>query len=446
MEPGIVVVAALACFAVGLGVGLYAARHAAATQSRTLELLLQQERENGARLGVELRSTAEALATARAERDAERRAAAERADEAERSREQVRAEIEKLAGRLVDDKGQALLRQSRDSLEALLAPVRERLKEFEAKVESAYVQDSRDRASLIDSLRKLEVTQARLHEDAESLTRALTADSKAQGDWGELVLERVLETAGLTEGREYDLQVDHVGDDGAHRRPDALVYLPGNRAIVVDAKCSLTAFVEANRAIDEAARGAALQAHVASLRTHVKELAGKSYQSVLRHRTLDVVLLFVPSEAAFQAALARDVALAEEALRQGVVLVSPTTLLATLRVVHHVWLAERQNVNAQRIAQEAGKLLDKLGAFLGDLEAVGVRLDQAHESFANAWSKLSAGRGNVLKKARDLVALGAQVKADRARSFATDADDDEVEPPEATAEIAAANVPVAVKS
>ncbi len=357
--------------------------------------------------------------------ESEKKAGAERVQDAERNKEQVRAEIEKLAGRLLDEKGQAMLAQSRESLDALLTPVREKLKEFETKVDNAYMQDNRDRAALLDSLKKLQDTQTKLHQDAESLARALTGDSKAQGDWGELVLERILESAGLTEGREYDLQVSHVDDDGGHKRPDALVYLPENRALVVDAKCSLTAFVEATRALTDEAREAAMDAHVASVRSHVKSLAGKSYQNVLRQRTLDIVLMFVPSEAAFQAAIARDATLGEAALRLGVVIVSPTTLLATLQVVNHVWRSERQNVNAQRIAGEAGRLLDKLGAFLVDLDAVGARLGQAQQSFESARNKLAVGKGNVMKKARDLLALGAQVKPDRAQVFLLDAGDED---------------------
>ena len=198
------------------------------------------------------------------------------------------------------------------------------------------------------------------------------------------MLERVLETAGLTEGREYDLQLSRTDEDGGRKRPDAVVYLPANRAVIVDAKCSLTAFVEAMRAPEGDEREAALDRHLASVRGHVKALAGKGYQDVLRQRTLDIVLLFVPNEAAFHAAISREAGLYEEAFRQGVVLCSPTTLLAALRLIAHVWRSEKQNANAQRIAEEAGKLLEKLSAFVDDLDEVGARLDQAQETFQAA--------------------------------------------------------------
>jgi DNA recombination protein RmuC len=324
--------------------------------------------------------------------------------------------------------------RNREGLEALLRPLAEKLRDFEARVEKTYDQENRDRASLLEALRRMQDTQARLHADAESLTRALTGESKAQGDWGEMILERILETAGLTEGREYDLQVSHQDEQGGRKRPDALVYLPGHRAVVVDAKCSLTAFVEAARAVTPEAREAALDAHVASVRAHVRGLAGKSYTDVLSQRTLDIVLLFVPSEAAFHATLARAPGLYEEAFRQRVVLCSPTTLLAALQLVGHVWRTERQNANAQRIAEEAGRLLEKLAAFVEDLDGVGTRLAQAQDAFLAARAKLSTGRGNLLRKAQSIAELGAPVKSERARELLLRAGEDDLgeEPAEAS--------------
>ncbi|MGB8930317.1 MAG: DNA recombination protein RmuC [Anaeromyxobacteraceae bacterium] len=340
-----------------------------------------------------------------------------------RAQERVRAEVELLAGRLLDEKGRAMLDRSHERLRFLLDPVAERLKAFEAKVEKVYGDDRTDRAALREQLRLLQETQTRLHEDAEHLARALTGDSKAQGDWGELILERILETAGLTEGREYDLQLSRTDDEGGRKRPDAVVYLPANRAVIVDAKCSLTAFVEAMNAPGGEEREEALDRHLGSVRKHVKELAAKDYQDVLRQRTLDIVLLFVPNEPAFHAALSREPGLYEEAFRQGVVLCSPTTLLAALRLIAHVWRSEKQNVNAQRIAEEAGKLLGKLGAFVDDLDQVGARLDQAKDAFQNARSKLSTGRGNVMRKAAEIQRLGARVKPGKAESLLSEGAD-----------------------
>jgi DNA recombination protein RmuC len=423
----------------GAGLGLYLRRQGladAAAQARLAAereaerettVLREQQRAAGEQLAEARRQTAllqgslvaeqarvteltAAVARGEERLGAERRAAEGRIAEAERTREQVRAELEKLANRILDEKGKAMLDRSREGLEALLKPVSEKLREFEAKVEKTYDLENRDRATLLESLKRMQETQAKLHQDAEALSRALTSDSKQQGNWGELVLEQVLETAGLTEGRDYDLQPSHLDEEGGRKQPDCLVYLPANRAIVVDAKCSLTAFVEAAKAVDPAVREAALGAHADSVRKHVKELKAKDYTAVLKERTLDIVFMFVPNDGAFLAAVTRAPGLHEEAFRQGVVITCPTTLLAALQLVAHVWRTEAQNANAQRIAEEAGKLLDKLTAFVGDLDEVGSRLDQAKQSFGEARAKLATGRGNVLKKAGDVVKLGARVK------------------------------------
>lgn len=408
MELGPLLVVALVFLGAGLAVGWWVGRRTSPAGDQERLLALTGD-----------------LARARAELAAAREAARERAELAERSQAQVRAELTQLSARLIDEKGRALLERSQQGLAALLGPVGERLKAFEERIQRTYDQESRDRASLLTSLAGLQEAQARLHEDAEALSRALTGESKAQGDWGELVLERVLETAGLTEGREYELQVSHRDEAGGQRRPDCLVYLPGERAIVVDAKCSLTAFVEAARAEAPAERERALAAHLLSVRGHVKELAQKDYTAVLRQRTLDIVLMFVPNEAAFQAAISRAPGLYEEAFRQGVVVCSPTTLLAALQLVSHVWRSEKQGQHAQRIAEEAGRLLDKLVAFVEDLDDLGRRLEQAQASLGAARGKLATGKGNVLGKARAIAALGARVKPGTAQALAGEAEEDE---------------------
>ena len=454
MQDVAIAAVGLAFLLVGLGVGLWLRRSAveaarqqeSAGQARFVALSadLAAARTQAARLPVlekaladaahqaegrqaEVRALAEEVARLQADLDAERKAARERLAEAERTREQVRAEVEKLAGRVLDEKGKSILERSEVSLRSLLDPLAEKLRTFETKVDRTYDQESRDRARLLESLKTLQATQSKLHEDAEALGRALTGESKAQGDWGELVLERVLEVAGLTEGREYELQASHVDEDGGRKRPDALVRLPGNRVIVVDAKCSLKAFVESTRAVDPAVREAALDAHVASVRTHVKLLAAKGYPDVVEGRTVDIVLLFVPSEAAFHAAISRAAGLYEEAFRQRIVVCSPTTLLAALQLVSHVWRSERQNANAQAIAEEAGRMLEKLSSFVADLDAVGGRLAQAQESYASARNRLSEGRGNVIRRAREIARLGARVRPDKVDALLLGAGEDDAD-------------------
>jgi DNA recombination protein RmuC len=352
-----------------------------------------------------------------AELNAERAAAQARLRDLEFSREQVRVELQTIASRLVEEKGKAMVLQNKEGLEAALAPVREKLREFEAKVEKTYDQETRDRVALSGQLQQLQAAQERLHKDADALAKALTTDAKKQGDWGEMMLESILETAGLREGHEYDLQVSHLDESGGRKRPDAVVYLPGNRAIVVDAKCSLTAFVAATRAASEEDRDAAIKAHLLSVRAHVKALASKNYQDVLKQRTLDVVLMFVPNEAAFHAALANDMNLYRDAFQQSVVICSPTTLLAALQLINHVWRSERQNQNARAIAEEAGKLLEKLNGFVGDLDDLGTRLEQAQESYKTASKRLRTGRGNVIGKAQEIVRLGARVRPEKVENL-----------------------------
>jgi DNA recombination protein RmuC len=411
---------ALAFLAVGLGIGLYL-RGLALASARELKAALAVATEALEALAAEARTLGEEKVRLETELAGERNTARERLEETVRNREQVRAEVEKLAGRVLD--------HHQEGLKTLLDPLGEKLRSFESKVEKTYDQENRDRARLLESLRILQETQAKLHHDAEALGRALTGDSRAQGDWGELVLERVLETAGLTEGREYDLQLSHSDDAGGRKRPDALVYLPGNRVVVVDAKCSLTAFVEASRAVTPEAREAALDAHVASVRAHVKGLAAKGYPDVVRERTVDIVLLFVPNEAAFHAAISRAAGLYEEAFRQRIVVCSPTTLLAALQLISHVWRSERQNLNAQEIAAEAGKMLEKLTAFVEDLDGVGKRLEQARESFDAARNKLDTGRGNVIGKARAIAKLGARVKTEKVQDLLGEGPEDDEEGP-----------------
>ncbi len=351
-----------------------------------------------------LRERAAALSDALARAEASLESERVRASDLEKTRGEMKLEFESLSKRLLDEK----LAQSEKGLEGLLGPVREKLKSFEDKVQQTYDADNRDRATLHAHLKGLAEAQTRLHADAQALARALSGEARAQGDWGELVLESLLSTAGLTEGREYELQVDSLGEDGRRRRPDALVYLPGNRVIIVDAKCSLQAFIASSKAQSDEEREDDLAAHVHSLRNHVKLLSEKDYRLVTRARTVDFVFLFVPNEAAFHAALSRAPELPEQALKANVVIVSPTTLLTTLQMVHHVWRSERQTENAQLIAEEAGKMVDKLSSAMRSFDVVGQRLRQAGDSFDDAKRRLG-GKGSALSLAKKVKELGARV-------------------------------------
>jgi len=359
------------------------------------------------------------------ELSAQQALAAERAAEEARARDFHRAELENTTRKLLEEKGGAMLSLSQQQLLALLEPLKEKLATFEQKVEKTYDQDNRDRASLLQQLQGLREAQDRLQAEAQGLARALTGDNKAQGDWGELTLQRVLEMSGLTEGVDYDVQVTERDDEGARKRPDVVLHLPQDRAVIIDSKCSLTAFVEAQAAGTPEGRAVALKAHAASVRQHVRELGEKGYQALLKQRTLDNVLLFVPSEPAFHAAIAEDGALYDYALSRRIVIVSPTTLLPSLQLIAQMWRSEKQASNAQRIARDAGKLIDKLTAFLKDLDGVGKALGDAQAKYDEARKKLATGRGNVIKKAKELAQLGAAAKPEAVAALVDESDDDE---------------------
>ncbi|WP_178086437.1 DNA recombination protein RmuC [Pseudomonas sp. GV071] len=323
------------------------------------------------------------------------------------SRDELRAQFAELAGKIFDEREQRFAETSQQRLGQLLDPLKERIQSFEKRVEESYQQEARERFSLSKELERLQLLNQRLGDEATNLTRALQGQ-KTQGNWGELVLERVLEHAGLEKGREYQTQVSLKGQDGARFQPDVLIQLPGERQVVVDAKVSLTAYQQSVVAENDGVRQQALKQHVLSLRSHLKGLSLKDYQRLEGLHSLDFVLLFVPIEAAFAAALQADPGLFQEAFEQNIVIVSPTTLLATLRVIDSLWRQERQSQNAREIAERAGALYDKFVAFIVDLDEVGSRLQQLDKAYAAARNKLADGRGNIISRVENLKLLGAR--------------------------------------
>lgn len=323
------------------------------------------------------------------------------------SRDELRAQFAELAGKIFDEREQRFAETSQQQLGQLLDPLKERIQSFEKRVEESYQQEARERFSLGKELERLLQLNQRLGDEATNLTRALKGQ-KTQGNWGELVLERVLEHAGLEKGREYQTQVSLKSADGERFQPDVLIQLPGDKQVVVDAKVSLTAYQQFIAAEDEASRQLALKQHVLSLRSHLKGLSLKDYQRLEGLHSLDFVLLFVPIEAAFASALQADPGLFQEAFDQHIVIVSPTTLLATLRVIDSLWRQERQSQNAREIAERAGALYDKFVAFIQDLDEMGARLQQLDKAYAGARNKLCEGRGNIISRVENLKLLGAR--------------------------------------
>ncbi|GLK91459.1 DNA recombination protein RmuC [Pseudomonas turukhanskensis] len=380
--------------------------------------LLQSERSRAREAAQEWRSERESkeaelrqLSAERASLTAELREQhdnhQQRLNDLQGSRDELRAQFAELAGKIFDEREQRFAETSQQRLGQLLDPLKERIQSFEKRVEESYQQEARERFSLSKELERLQLLNQRLGDEATNLTRALQGQ-KTQGNWGELVLERVLEHAGLEKGREYQTQVSLKGQDGARFQPDVLIQLPGERQVVVDAKVSLTAYQQYVVAESDGARQQALKQHVVSLRSHLKGLSLKDYQRLEGLHSLDFVLLFVPIEAAFAAALQADPGLFQEAFEQNIVIVSPTTLLATLRVIDSLWRQERQSQNAREIAERAGALYDKFVAFIVDLDEVGSRLGQLDKAYAAARNKLADGRGNIISRVENLKLLGAR--------------------------------------
>ncbi|MGC5701258.1 DNA recombination protein RmuC [Pseudomonas sp. NFXW11] len=349
------------------------------------------------------------------------------------SRDELRAQFAELAGKIFDEREQRFAETSQQRLGQLLDPLKERIQAFEKRVEDSYQAEARERFSLAKELERLQQLNLRLSDEATNLTRALKGQ-KTQGNWGELILERVLEHAGLEKGREYQTQVSLKGPDGERFQPDVLILLPGDKQVVVDSKVSLTAYQQFVGSDDPQVAQAALKQHVLSLRNHVKGLSDKDYKRLEGLHSLDFVLLFVPIEAAFSAALQAEPNLFQEAFDRHIVIVSPTTLLATLRVIDSLWKQERQSQNAREIAERAGWLYDKFVLFIQDLDEVGNRLQQLDKAYSAARNKLTEGRGNLISRSEQLKLLGARASkslpADLLERAMTDAEGRELELPE----------------
>jgi DNA recombination protein RmuC len=313
-----------------------------------------------------------------------------------------------LASDILEEKSKRFAEQNQSSLTTLLEPLRQKLGEFQGKVEEVYVQEGKDRSALQEQVRNLVTLNKALSEDAKNLTQALRGSSKTQGGWGEVVLERVLELSGLRKGVEYIAQEAQTREDGSRAMPDVVIHLPEDRRLVVDAKVSLVAYERFTSAADDSERSTAARAHLDSVRSHIRSLSEKRYQDLYGIKSPDFVLAFIPIEPAFMLAVTHDTNLFQEAWERNVLLVSPSTLLFVVRTVAQLWRQEAQTRNAQEIAKRGGELYDKLVGFVGDLQSIGARLKQAREAYDAAEAKLTTGRGNVIRQAEMLRSLGVK--------------------------------------
>ncbi|MBW2505833.1 MAG: DNA recombination protein RmuC [Deltaproteobacteria bacterium] len=326
------------------------------------------------------------------------------------AREQLKMEFQNVANKIFEDKSQKFTDQNRENLEGVLKPMREQLLEFKKKVEDVYDKESKDRVSLLNEIVHLKTLNERISEDAVNLTNALKGQSKTRGSWGEMILERVLEESGLQKGREYEVQTMYASEEGQRRHPDVIVHLPEGKDIVIDSKVSLTAYEKYCSADTEEKRGKRLKEHILSIRTHIKTLGDKRYEELKGIRTLDFVLMFLPIEGAFWTAIESEQGLFNEAFDKNIMLVSPSTLLATLRIINNIWRYEDQNKNALIIAKKAGDLYDKFVGFVEALDDVGQKIDKARESYQTARNRLTDGRGNLVRRSLELRQLGVKAQ------------------------------------
>ncbi len=362
--------------------------------------------------------------------EGESKSASEKLQLLQDARKQLESEFNNLANRIFEEKSERFLKTNKDTLQATLDPLRTQLKDFRSKVEDVYDKETRDRLSLKHELNTLKELNQRMSEDAINLTRALKGDKKAQGNWGEIVLERVLEESGLRRGHEYETQFSATSGDGQRRQPDVVVRLPEGRDIVIDSKVSLVAYDRYVACEDDAEKKLALAEHVQAVKQHIDGLSLKEYEQLEAINSLDFVLLFIPIESAFMAAFDSDPSMFARAYDKQIIVVSPTTLLATLRTVQTLWRYEHQNRNAEKIAAQAGAIHDQFALVLESLEDVGRHIDRAHESWDKTRARLSTGRGNLVKRVQDLEKLGARTKRTLPAGMVADSDEDSSGDPE----------------
>jgi DNA recombination protein RmuC len=333
-------------------------------------------------------------------------------------------QFKNLANEILEEKSKRFAEQNQQNLDTLLKPLQEKLTDFRKQVDETYQSEARERFALKQEVEKLAGLNLRMTDETRALTNALKGESKTQGDWGELVLETILENSGLRKGEEYLVQDTQTISDGSRLQPDVVIRLPESKHLVIDSKVSITAYTRYIQADDDSIKTAELNSHVLSIKQHIQGLSAKNYQDLYGVGSIDFVLMFIPIEPAFLAAMRHAPDIYQEALKKNIVIVCPSTLLATVRTVAHLWRQEHQNRNAQEIARQCASLYDKFVGFVEDLDKVGQRLEQAQISYTDAVGKLKTGRGNLIRTAENVKKLG--VKPNKSLpSKLTDVADDE---------------------
>jgi len=393
----------------------------AKTEERVANLVMEKEhittllKEEQQRLIEELQGERDRLADANRELEgtrsfylAEKEKLAEQKLSYEQSQQKLNKDFELIANKILEEKSSKFVEQNRTNLDLILNPLKENIKAFEDKVEKVYKAESDERNILKGVISELQIQSKMIQEDANNLTKALKGDSKKQGNWGEVILEKVLERSGLVKDQEYRIQASLVSADGGRFQPDVVIDLPDDKHLIVDAKVSLVAYERSVSAETEEEREGYVKQHLASIKNHIQELSAKNYHELYKINSPDFVLLFVPIESSFSIAVQKDAELFNFAWDRRVVIVSPSTLLATLRTIASMWKQERQNRNVMEIARLSGSMYDKFVGFVSDMENIGKHIKNGQDAYDKALNKLSDGSGNLVNTSEKIKKLGAK--------------------------------------
>ncbi|HLA56961.1 MAG TPA: DNA recombination protein RmuC [Flavobacterium sp.] len=351
----------------------------------------------------------------------------EQKQEVEKLQEKFTKEFENLANKIMEEKSLKFTEQNKENMKNILSPLQEKIHLFEKKVEDTHKESIDYHAALRQQILGLREMNEQMSKETVNLTKALKGDSKMQGNWGELVLERVLLKSGLERGREYEIQQSFTNEEGARVFPDVVINLPDGKKMIVDSKVSLTAYEKYSNEDDELLKIVHLKEHVNSIKRHVEQLGDKNYHDLYEIESPDFVLLFIPIEPAFALALNEDTALYNKAFEKNIVIVTPSTLLATLRTIDSMWANQKQQENAFEIARQAGALYDKFEGFVGDLVKVGNKIKDSKTEYDNAMNKLVEGKGNLITSVEKLKKMGAKAKKSLPENILKRAENDQVE-------------------
>jgi DNA recombination protein RmuC len=389
-----------------------AAKFTALAEERKLEIVrlkgeLSDLREKIDEQNIQLREQSNTITKIHAKSEAEHRAANEKIEMLTKVRREMEIQFKELAENALKAQGESFSKANIEKLEATLTPLKEHVGHFEKELRQVHEETVKDRERLKTEISQLSRRSEAISQEAISLTKALKGDTQIQGAWGEMVLENILERSGLRNGEEYETQAHRIGVNGERLRPDVVVRIPGGKSLVIDSKVSLLAYNEAVNAATDVDALASRKRHLTSIKNHINSLSAKGYQTA-ENSTVDYVILFVPIEGALSEALREDPALTEHALERNITIATPTTLMMALKTIANVWAVDRRNQNAELIANRAGKLYDKVYGFVQNMERVGERLEQAQDSYTQAFSQLSKGKGNVIAQVESLKNLGAK--------------------------------------